>query len=70
MRDACDRDTNDRSMGCFGVSRTHSDDQSISLGFMVVVVVQYRCDADPARVSVAGFGILRISAHTTHKQRS
>jgi|SRR6267154_3399571 len=39
MQDACHPDTTDRSMGCFGISGTHSDDQSGPPGFMMVVVV-------------------------------
>jgi hypothetical protein len=39
MQDACHPYTTDRSTGCFGISGTHSGDQSISPGFMVVVVV-------------------------------
>jgi len=38
MQGACHPDTTDRSTGYFGTSGTHSDDQSKSPGFMVVVV--------------------------------
>jgi hypothetical protein len=36
MQNACHPDTTDRSMGYFGISGTHSHDQSRSPGFMVV----------------------------------
>jgi hypothetical protein len=38
MQDACHPDTINRSEGYFGIPGTHSDDQSRSPGFMVVVV--------------------------------
>jgi len=42
MQNAWHPDNTDRPTGCRGISGTHSDDQSRSPGFMVVIVVHTR----------------------------